>query len=193
MHGRGLRPLRISMGKQIRSLTLCSVLAALGVVMLYLGSLIEVMDLTTVFLASFLVVVVILELKAPWHFLLWAVTSLLSLLLLPNKFCAFEYAIFGGLYPILKFYYEKCSRTLANVLKILSFNVLFFVAVLVFIYLFGLEEVTLPVIGTATPVMYVAVMAVLANVVFVLYDILLTRFIIIYEQKYRKRLKRIFK
>ena len=63
----------------------------------------------------------------------------------------------------------------------------------VFVWVFGLGEITLPVVGTVTPLAYVAAMAVLGNVVFVLYDILLTRFIIIYENKYRKRLKRIFK
>ena len=181
------------MDKQTRNLAVSGVLAALGVVILYIGSLIEIMDLTAVFAASFLVVIAILELKSPWHFLLWAVTSLIAVLILPNKFCAFEYAIFGGLYPILKYYYEKCSRTVANVLKTVSFNVLFFVAVAVFVWVFGLGEITLPVVGTVTPFAYVAAMAVLGNVVFVLYDILLTRFIIIYENKYRKRLKRIFK
>ena len=151
------------------------------------------MDLTTVFLASFLVVIAILELKSPWHFLLWTVTSLIALLILPNKFCAFEYAIFGGLYPILKYYFEKCRRTVSNALKIISFNVLFLVAVAVFIWFFGLEEIQLPIIGKVTPFAYVAVMAVLGNIVFVIYDILLTRFILIYEYKYRKQLKRIFK
>ena len=183
----------MKMNKKTRNLAISGVLAALGVVILYIGSLIEIMDLTAVFVASFLVVIAILELKAPWHFLLWVVTSLLSLLLLPNKFCAFEYAIFGGLYPILKYYYEKYSRKMANILKIISFNVLFFVAVFVFIFLFGLGEIELPILGTVTPTAYVAAMAVLANIVFVLYDILLTRFIIIYEHKYRKRMKRIFK
>ena len=73
----------MKMNKKTRNLAISGVLAALGVVILYIGSLIEIMDLTAVFVASFLVVIAILELKAPWHFLLWAVTSLLSLLLLP--------------------------------------------------------------------------------------------------------------
>lgn len=182
------------MDKKTKNLAVSGVLSALGVVILYIGSLIEIMDLTAVFAASFLVVIAILELKEPWHFLLWAVTSLIALLILPNKFCAFEYAIFGGLYPILKYYYEKLSRHIANVLKMISFNVIFAIAAWAFIWFVGLDEgIVLPVIGAVTPFSYMAAMAVLANIVFVIYDILLTRFIIIYENNYRKRLKRIFK
>ena len=182
------------MDKKTKSLAISGLLSALGVVILYIGSLLQVMSLATIFVASFLVVIAVLELKSPWHFLIWIVTSLIALLIMPNKFDAFEYAVFGGLYPILKYYYEKLSRNIANVLKIASFNAIFVVVAWAFIWLVGLNEgIVLPFIGAVNPFAYMAVLAVLGNIVFVIYDVLLTRFIIIYENNYRKRLKRIFK
>ena len=72
------------MRRRVVCLTVTALLAALGVVLLWVGSLFEIMDLTTVFVVSLLSLFVLLELRAGRAVLLWAVTSTLSLLLLHN-------------------------------------------------------------------------------------------------------------
>lgn len=199
MHGRRPDPLLLkarTMRQKIKSLTIASVCAALGVVILLIGSWIEVMDLTAVFLASLLVVFAIEELGSPWQYLVWLVTSALALLLLVSpsgKFCAFEYALFGGLYPILKYHIEKLPRTIARVLKCLAFNLLFGLIMFASVKLFGLEEITLPVIGTLSKGGYFAILFILGNIVFVVYDILLTRLLLLYHRRWRKRIERFLK
>ena len=66
-------------------MTLCAVLSALGVVLLYLGSFIEVLDLSVALLASLAIVVLVIERGGAYPMMTYGVTALLSLLLLPNK------------------------------------------------------------------------------------------------------------
>ena len=66
-------------------MALCAVLSALGVVLLYLGSFIEVLDLSVALLASLAIVVLVIERGGAYPMMTYGVTALLSLLLLPNK------------------------------------------------------------------------------------------------------------
>ena len=181
------------MRNNTKNLTLSAICAALGTVIMYMGAVIEVLDLTTVFMAGLLVIFAQLELKGPWPVLVWLTTSALAFILLPNPFCAFEYAFFGGLYPILKYWIEKLPRKWTMLLKFLAFNLLFSIVMAVSVWLFGLEELTLPVVGEISPLTYCIIMLLLGNVVFVAYDRLITRMLIIYEYKWRDKIKRILK
>lgn len=159
-------------------------LAALGVVLLYLGSMVEVMDISMAVLASLLCVVAVIEYGGSWPWLIYGVTSVLALLLLPNKTPAAFYTLFFGFYPILKEKLEKLPRVLSWVLKELVFNIAFAAMALASVLLFLGENNTL----LTQPILLVAVF-VLAEVVFVLYDIAMTRLISFYIIKLRRRFK----
>ena len=178
----------------VRWLTLSAISAALGVVIMYIGSLIEVLDLSTVFLASILVVWLQIEAGKGWPWLVWLVTSALALLLLPSKFCALEYAFFGGLYPILKYYLQKLPPLIAKISKWLAFNLLFGLVIAFSFYVFSVPlELNLPFVGEVKPVVFLAVLFALANIVFFIYDILLDRLIWMYSVRWRQKIKRILK
>ena len=87
-------------------------LSALGVVLLYIGSLVEALDLSAAVLASLACIIAVIEYGkgAPWA--VYGVTSVLSLILLPVKTPAAFYAIFFGFYPILKEKIERRPRLL---------------------------------------------------------------------------------
>jgi len=157
-------------------------LSALSVVILYLGSLIDVLDASMAVIASLACVIAVIEFgkAAPW--LIYSVTSVLSLLLLGNKSGAVMYAAFFGFYPILKEVFEKRSKIVSWILKEVTFNIALVVCFL--IIRFGIF-VGIPPIPIA---MYI-IGAVLLEAVFVLYDIALTRLISVYIFKIRKRLK----
>ena len=56
----------VGIKKSTKRLTLCAVLTALGVVVLSLGSLLEVLDLSAAALAGMLVVIVVIEVGGPF-------------------------------------------------------------------------------------------------------------------------------
>lgn len=166
-----------------KKLAVCAMLSALGVVLLYLGSLIDILDISMAAIASLLCIIAVIEYGkgAPW--MIYGVTSILSLLLLPNKTPAAFYAIFFGFYPILKEKFEKQRKLVCWVLKEAVFNVALVLLLLISIFLLGLTDNML-----VNPIT-VTILVVLAEAVFVLYDIALTRLITFYFVRLRSRLR----
>jgi hypothetical protein len=159
-------------------------LSALGVVLLYIGSLVEALDLSAAVLASLACIIAVIEYGkgAPWA--IYGVTSVLSLILLPVKTPAAFYAIFFGFYPILKEKIERRPRLLQWVIKEAIFNVSLVIMGFAVYFLSTTGDNLLlenPLIIAATVVM--------AELAFVLYDIALTRMISFYIIKLRNRLK----
>lgn len=161
-----------------RRVAMASMLCALSVVVLALGSVISALDLTMVAIASIFVFFAVIEMGSPYQFLIYGVTSLLSLLLLPDKYSAFLYFIFGGIYPILKRVFEKLPTALGWVLKALYFNAVLAAMIFGAKYLFGVDEEKLTV-----------VLFVMGNAAFFLYDIAMTKLITLYLSVLRKKLR----
>ena len=164
-----------------KQLTFCAMFSALGVILLYLGSIIEVVDVSMAVIASLFCVLAVIEYGkgAPW--MVFFVTAVLSLLLLPNKSPAVYYAFFFGFYPILKAYFERFDKVRSWIFKEIVFNVCLAVIV-VLIKLFFMPSVSIP-------FMLYAIAIVLCEGVFVLYDIALTRLITFYLFRLRHRFK----
>ena len=155
--------------------------SALGVILLYLGSIVEVVDISMAVIASLFCVLAVIEYGkgAPW--MVFLVTAVLSLLLLPNKSPAVYYAFFFGFYPILKAYFERLDKVRAWIFKEITFNVCLAVMI-VLIKLLFMPSVSIPFM------MYV-IAVLLCEGVFVLYDIALTRLITFYMFRLRHRFK----
>ena len=175
---------RNNSGYTTKKLTVCALLAALGVIIMYVGSLMEVLDISMSVLASLLCVIAVIEYgkSAPW--MIFLVTSILAFLLLPNKSPAYFYAVFFGFYPILKEKFEKKPKVLCWILKEIVFNVC--LAGMVVITVFLLID---PTKSTLINPFTISAAVVLAEAVFILYDIALTRLISFYIFNLRKRLK----
>lgn len=160
--------------------------SALGTTILYLGSFIEVLDISMAVLASVLCVIMVIEYgkSAPWSVFL--VTSLLSLLLLPNKFPALLYTLFFGYYPIIKEKVEKIpSRILSWAIKLVIFAAatgLLFLLTTIF---------TVDVEFPAETIMKL-VFVVLIALTLILYDLAMTKIISFYIIRLRQRFKKIF-
>ena len=171
--------------KPVRALTLSAVLAALSVLLLFLGSLFDVTDLAAVMVASFFVVLVVIECRGAWPWLLYVSVSVLSFLLLPGRFVSVEYALFGGIWPILKYWLERLPRLPSVLLKLLVGNALAAFAAWLGLKFFGLEVPSALWLKIAAVVLWEAVL--------LLYDLLLTRLIVIWCVKYRSRFRRLFR
>lgn len=166
--------------RKTRRLAVSAVLSAIGVVILYLGALIDVLDLSVAAMASLICVFAVLEMSSSWAWLIYAVVSILSLILLPQKSPAVLYAVFLGCYPILKAYYERLKPVASWIVKILHFNVGLTLMVVVINYL-----LMLPDLGYSFSLLLYG----LGNVVFVVYDVALTRMISAYLHVLRARLR----
>ena len=165
-----------------RRLTLAAVLAALGVILLALGALVQVLDLTMAALASLLIVLGVIELGGKWPYLIYSVTAVLGVLFVTPKTAPLLYLLFAGYYPILKAVLERCfSRTVAWVMKIAVFNVALFACAFIALKFFASE---IP----AEWVPYWWALFFLTPV-FWLYDVALTRLISAYVLRWRERLR----
>lgn len=158
-------------------------LASLGVVLLALGSLVNVLSMTAAALAAVPLYIALREQGYRRATLVYVVTALLSILLFPESEAALTYALLLGLYTLLKFPCERVARALVLPLKLLFFNLTFTAIELVGIFLFSIPPLRW---------WYYAVVYVMANVVFLLYDRVLDRLIILYEARLRAKLAHFF-
>lgn len=170
--------------ERTKQLTLSAMLTALSVVILLFGMVVEVLDIAAVLLASMPIVFAMLELRRAWPYLLWAATSAIMLLFF-FSLVSLEYAFFGGLYPILKYYFEKLPLRLALIPKLLSFNLL--AAAVLFLSTAAL--------GAALPAegWFWIPLILLANLTFLIYDLLMTRLIVRYLLSIRPGIARFLK
>jgi hypothetical protein len=162
-----------------RRLTACGILCALGVVMMYLGAVTDILDLTMMMLSSLCIAFAVIEIGVRWAWLIWGVTAALCLLLLPSKTIALLYLL-GGMYPIAKSAFERLHPVLCWVLKFSMFNTvqLFFIL---------LAQKVLGLSGEGYE--FIAADMLVNNVVFLLYDFALTACITLYLLRLRKRMK----
>ena len=164
-----------------RRMTACAVLCGLNIVIMYLGTVIEVLDLSASVVASLACIFAVIEMGGSFPWLIYAVTGVLSLILLPfPKTVAFIYVLFSGYYPILKAHIERLSRLLAWVAKLILFNVA----------LTGLVALSTWVLNIPDGLFEANVFVyLLGNVTFIVYDIALTGLITTYLRVWRKRLR----
>lgn len=170
--------------KQTKYLTVSAMLCALGTILLALGALIDVLDLSVAVLASLLCAYAVIEIGGFYPVVIWLVTSLLSLLLLPVKSPAIIYAMFAGFYPIVKAKLEgKLPRPICMLCKLLVFHVCLGGIVLIC-------SLFLPqMLENDGPKWFPAVLYVLCLLCFLLYDLALTRIISFYVHRLHQKFK----
>ena len=170
--------------KQTKYLVVSAMLCALGVVLMMLGSFIEVLDLSTAVLASLLCVWAVIEIGGAYPWLIWGVTSLLAFLLLPQKTPVVFYTLFAGYYPILK---EKLERKFRPAIAIPIKLVIFHAALLL---IYGALRLFIPsVLGDLIGIWMLLGTYALAVVAFLVYDYALTKLISGYFFRWRKYFK----
>lgn len=134
----------------------------------------------------------VIELNKKWAFGVFSAAALLSLVVVPNKEAAVLYVTFFGYYPVLKSALEKCRiRAVEYLLKLLCFNVSVVLSYLLLVFVFGISVEQL--FGEElTKAMYI-VLPVLMNIMFVTYDLCLTRMYTVYIRVWQKRFHKMFR
>lgn len=175
--------------KQSSKTAICGMIAALSVVIMML-TIIPVMTYAAPAFAGILLMVVVIEINKKWAFGVYAAAGILSLLLATDKEAAVMYVAFFGYYPIIKAVLEsKLPRAVEWIVKFLIFNVTMVASYFVLIRVFGISMEDMNELGKYGPLILLA----LGNVVFVVFDIAITRIATLYLLKWQKQFRRLFK
>ncbi len=169
------------MGKKSKQVALAGMLSALAVVILFLGSMVELLDLSAAALAALAVMVAVIELGNGKAFGVYLVSSLLSVLLFP-KTASVVFAAFVGYYPVLKVYLDKIRpKVMQFMAKLVLFNV--FLALILWITegLLGLGSDW----GSLGKALFL-----LGNLAFILYDFAIGRLAVFYIVKIKNRIRK---
>ena len=170
------------MRKQTKLITLGAVFTALSLVFVYLASVFPTGQVGIVALASLFGIAAVVETGLVGGVFVFAATSFLGFVLIPNKTVMVLYAVFLGYYPILKSLAERVkSRAIEWVIKLVSVNIAMTVIVFVFSELVFHAEF----LNQHTVLLYLAV-----NVVFVIYDFGVSKLIEFYINRISKQIKR---
>lgn len=137
-----------------------------------------------------LLIVLVIETGKGFATAVYIAVSVLSLLVLGNKEAAIMYVAFFGYYPILKGIIEQYFKSfLCWIIKYIVFNMAMVVAYFTITKIFMISFEDVASFGKwALPLLLLA-----GNVVFAMYDVLLTRLITIYFYRWQKYFKRVFK
>lgn len=182
--------------QKTRRLTASALLCALGAVLLCAGRLFDgTLDLSMAALASLITVWAAEELGGSYPWLIWLVTALLALILMPFNTAAWEYLLFAGLYPMLRVLLERVPRVLRIMIKVVLFNGVIALGVLVLWQLLFPTAQSYPAAlgaflgGQGAHWGYSLAVWITANGAFVLYDFVIGRVIGAYRATLRSRFK----
>lgn len=172
-----------------------AMLTALSVVIL-IPSALDVFVYALPAMAGMLTMFAVVELDKKWAMGIYAATAFIGLLLVPNKEAVMYYVAFFGYYPVIKAIFEKkLPRVIEYILKFLVFNVSILLAGVILINVFGMPyDDLLGIDGESAFFTKYAlpVMLALGNLVFILYDIALTRIITVYLLVWQKKFHKLF-
>lgn len=165
-----------------RKISLAGMLAAFTLLFLYIASVIPAGKLAMYFISSVFIAALVVERQIALAFLMFLAVALLSFLILPNRLRVLYYVLFFGHYGIGKHYIETIrDKVTAYVVKLLYFN-----AALALMYIIG-SNLLLTDISFILPIW---ALAIIAQVIFVIYDYLYSMVVQFYFKRIRKWLIR---
>jgi hypothetical protein len=161
--------------------------AALGLILLLMTGLIPFGLYAFPAFAGILLIMIVIEIGFSHAVAVFAATALLAFLLLADKEAALLYAVFLGWYPIVKGRIERITgRVVQYIVKLAVFNLCmvgyYYLATLVF----SIPAESFVLFGVSLPLVFLAA----GNVVFILYDLCVTRLVTLYLIKWHHRLNK---
>ena len=172
------------MKKPLKKLTLTAILCGVSLSVLLIAPLLSSVTLSLAAVAGLFIAVIFMECGIKFAALGYVTVGVLSALLVPDKTVACLYIFFFGHYPIFKGWCESMRRVWVEyLLKLSCFNIALFLCFYV-AYVLG-ETLTLPDIPFVYPLAFI-----LANAVFLLYDLGFSRLISLYRRYFNRRYRK---
>lgn len=159
----------------------------MGLILMFLTSIIPFGTYAFPCIAGILTVVIVIEVGWGYALGVFAVTGVLSFLLVTDKEAALMYLIFLGYYPIIKSFIERIwLKWLQLVVKLVIFNACMIGAFFIAVNLLSVPAESFTVFGLYLPWLFLLA----GNVIFIIYDICVTRLVTIYLTKWHKKFKK---
>ncbi len=191
-----MRQRRKSTAHATRRMVTCAILSALSVVFLGVGAIIEIADLSAACAAAMVILLVFLTYGTRYALLTYAVTGVLAAILMPQSIAVWTYLGLVGYYPIIRQRLDRLPRLLAWTVKLALFAVVMVACLLIFHFLFLGGQGSLADSfqtffgdGDSRAIMAWAILG-LSLFTFILFDLLLTRLVILYELKWKRQVEK---
>lgn len=159
-----------------KDIAIGGIMVAISVMTLYLTAVIPINTLAILTLASCLIPITIIRSKIKTAIFVYISTTIIGFFIVPLNY-VIMYALFFGIYGIIKFFIEKINRLpLEIILKVIFFNVILSLSLVVMNNFIGDISINLP----------IWLFFIIAQVVFLIYDYALTIIITFYIDKFHK-------
>lgn len=176
--------------KQSRRIALGGLVAGLSCVFLFMAGLLPFFLFVMPMAAGALLVPICAEISPRWAYGVYAVTSILSLLMAPDREAVFFYIGLFGHYTVTKVYLERIRFRAARVaVKALVFAASAGLSILLTALTFGMDYLLLE--FETFGAWGLPLFGVLFAFMLVLYDVLLSRAGVLYKRVVRKKISRL--
>ena len=163
-------------------------MSALSLVFMFLGSVLGVFTYVSPLLCSIIMLIICDSAGKKNALLCFFAVSIISVFFLPDKECALTYAFFFGYYVIIRDNIENIKpKWLSFLMKFLIFNLGITASQLLLVYAFGIP------FDMPWGRWGLLVFIILINLVFITYEFMLKRVIILYQMKYKKKIEKLMK
>lgn len=164
--------------------------AALSVIIMAVCSMLPSMTYAAPVICGVFITFAVIEFNPKFAFALYFAVSVLAITVVPNKESALFYALFFGIYPILKGFIESRTKGLFSwIIKYLIFNIAIIIAYLICSRLLNIEYDEIGNFGKLSLLFLWGS----GNVTFLIYDIAFTRIVTLYVYRWQKYVKRLLK
>lgn len=158
----------------------CGMAVALETALMFLTGLMPTATYSLPALAGLVGIVIVVELGVKWAWPVYGAASILSALIAPDKEAAALYVLFFGCYPILKAIVERrWRRWMQWICKLLIFNAAAVLYYFIATRVLGVPEESFWTFGILLP----AVLLAAGNLVFLLYDYVVSGLVRVYWQR----------
>lgn len=164
-------------------------LAAMCVICMFAINLFPVANYALPAMAGIVIMVAVVELGRRWALMIYAAASLLSLILVADMEAKLIFILFFGYYAVLKSFLESLHRpNFCVAAKFAVFNLTIIAAYFLAVQVFQLPMDEFELFGLNLPVVFL----ILANLVFFVFDLAMTRLATTYILYYHDRVFKAF-
>lgn len=176
--------------RQSSKAALGGIVSALSVVIMLCTYISPFLVYTAPPFAGMLLILIINELGYKWAIGTYVCVSTLSVFLIADKESAVFYTMFFGYYPILSLFVgEKIKNKLLRfIIKLITFNLSCFFSIFICAYVFNVSYDDL----TGESEWFVCIFVILMNVLFIVFNFLISRIQVIYVTRLRKKFIKLF-
>lgn len=176
--------------KKTYKIAVSGICTALSVVLMFLGGVMYFFSYVTPLLLGVLMMIINKTFGKSCALTTFAAVSVLSMLLVTEKESVLLYILFFGYYPVIKTRLDAVtSKFIRIILKLLLFNISLALTELLAFYVFGIPFFE----DGINSIWIVIAFAAAMNLIFVMYELLLNKFFILYVNGIESKIKKLFK